>query len=93
MLDQRPDEFDQRNLFLQAVLGLVSVSRRLDAALAPQSVAAEAVAPDDPWLLCVVGMVALRERVMAAVGGVAATRAANHAPPAGTRSAVREILR
>jgi hypothetical protein len=63
MLDERPNEFDQRNLFLQAVLGLVSVSRHLDEALSTSS-DDEPLPLSHPWLLCVLGMVALRERAM-----------------------------
>jgi len=59
MLDQRPDEFDHRNLFLHALLGMVSAARKLDSALERAGDAHRAPVPeDDPWLLCVLGMVA-----------------------------------
>jgi hypothetical protein len=91
MLDERPDEFDERNLFLQAVLGLVSVSRRLDCALTTTP-DAEPIPSDDPWLICVLGMVALRERVIAVLDGVPSTagptRELRHGP-----ATLTEILR
>ena len=82
MLDDRPDEFDRRNLFLQAVLGMVSASRRLDAALARESGEEAPVALDDPWLLCVLGAVAFREQAMAVLAGAEAAPDVLPAPPA-----------
>src|SRR5262245_5610236 len=61
MLDDRPDDFGARNLFLQALLGLISASRRLDAALAKTSPATP-VPLDEPFLLFVLGLVAFRRR-------------------------------
>jgi hypothetical protein len=64
MLDERPDEFDERNLFFIGLLGLVSALGRLDAALAREAPGA-AVPSDDPTLLCALGLVAFRRRLAA----------------------------
>jgi hypothetical protein len=95
MLDERPDEFDQRNLFLHAVLGMISASSRLDAALAEEPVTEAPVAPDDPWLLCVLGMVATRERVMTILGGLEPAGEARSAAATGSGRArpIERILR
>ncbi|WP_437960345.1 hypothetical protein WME76_12335 [Sorangium sp. So ce119] len=63
MLDERPDEFQDRNLFFQAILGLVSLCRRLDVALDPVSTDEPAPA-DEPFLLFMLGLVAFRQRAM-----------------------------
>lgn len=81
MLDDRPDEFDHRNLFLHVLLGLVSTFGRLDAlttapgtanasGAANAATSAPAVADDDPWLLCVLGLVAFRLRAMRHFDGI-----------------------
>ena len=64
MLDSRPDDFDGRNLFFWACLGLLSASRRLDEALAveiPEGV--EEAESTDPGLLAVLGAVAFRRHL------------------------------
>lgn len=71
MLDTRPDEFDHRNLFLHALLGLLSACRRLDeAAKARSDEAADPVPPDDPFLLFVLGMMSFRLRLGEALDAV-----------------------
>ena len=64
MLDSRPDDFEGRNLFFWACLGLLSASRRLDDALAAEipEGAAEAES-SEPGLLAVLGAVAFRLRI------------------------------
>lgn len=71
MLDSRPDTFDERNLFLHALLGMLSACQRLDEAVAvPAPGEEEPAAADDPWLLCVLGAVAFRLRLGAIVRDV-----------------------
>jgi hypothetical protein len=70
MLDERPDEFDARNLFFQAVLGFVSFSRRLDAAIERQA-PGEPAPEGDPFLLFTLGLVAFRRRAARWVEGAA----------------------
>ncbi|MFT3772740.1 MAG: hypothetical protein QM820_45705 [Minicystis sp.] len=94
MLDERPDEFDHRNLFLHALLGMISAGRRLDAAAAQTSnPEAPPVAEDDPWLLCVLGMIAFRERLAGHLDRVEAPSAVARAERPASRLAIREILR
>ena len=64
MLDSRPDDFEGRNLFFWACLGLLSASRRLDDTLAAEipEGAAEAES-SEPGLLAVLGAVAFRLRL------------------------------
>jgi hypothetical protein len=91
VLDDRPDEFDHRNLFFQAVLGAISAFGRLDAALAREFEAGAPVPIDHPWLLCVLGAVALREQAMTALEGTDANLSARPVAPA--LPPFREILR
>lgn len=70
MLDSRPDDFDGRNLFFWACLGLLSASRRLDDALAvdiPEGAGEAEIT--DPGLLAVLGAVAFRLRFSEVLGG------------------------
>lgn len=76
MLDTRPDEFDHRNLFLHALLGLISAGKKLDAALGSESPEAGlSITPaddNDDWLFCVLGMVSFHQRLHHHLGSVEA---------------------
>jgi hypothetical protein len=75
VLDDRPDGFDDHNLFLHGLLGIVSATRRLEAAVRPASAVDAPVPADDPWLLFVLGLVAFSGRLRAHLDAV-------EAPPA-----------
>ena len=95
MLDARPDEFDHRNLFLHALLGMLSACRRLDAAAQETSDPEEAPVPlDDPFLLGVLGMMSFRTRLGVALDAVPfrAPEEATKASDKGT-IALRRMLR
>lgn len=91
MLDSRPTAFDDRNFFFHGLLGLISLSRKLDVALAVESPPdADSVPPDNPWLLCVLGAVAFRTKLAETL----ATAAPDLPPPApSSASDERESLR
>jgi hypothetical protein len=74
ILQRRPDDFAHRNLFLQVTLGLVSCARRFDALLEAHALPGagppqDDAEPGDP-LLFVLGLVAFRSRLMAAVEAI-----------------------
>ncbi len=80
-LAARRHAFDGHNLFLQALLGLLSGSARVGALLAHHGGTPRGVAPvtvdDDPLLAAALGVVALRERLLLHVG-TALERPAEH---------------
>lgn len=72
MLDRHADVFADRNLFLQSVLGALSLTRRLDAALLPTVSAAADIPTDaaaltptrEAVLLALLGAVSLRHTLV-----------------------------
>lgn len=94
MLDSRPDAFDDRNLFFHALLGLAAAGEQLDRALAVAAPDGEAtVPPDHPWLLCLLGAVAFRQRLAAIVASAVPDRADAAGDPGAERAPLRELLR
>jgi hypothetical protein len=78
VLHRQSDEFDDRNLFLQVVLGLLSLAERFDAALAraaPEPVATDSAGVMDgaPHLMDValLGAIATGRRLRAQLAGAA----------------------
>lgn len=96
---RRPD-FAGQNLFLQAVLGLVSASRGLGGILARHSDADGASAPidvaSDPALAAALGVVALRERLLLHLASALSAPPpiqASEPPAAASPRALRPLLR
>lgn len=86
MLHRESDEFDERNLFLQVLLGLLSLAERLDAALArdaPEHVPAGTdrvgSGPPHPLDLALLGAIATSCRLREQLAGVVS--ASPEAPP------------
>ena len=84
MLHKVDDEFDDRNMFLQVTLGLISVCAQCDRlmgrygfAAAPDANLVAATPAEDPVLNSLLGLVALSQRIMARLDTV---RAAAPAP-------------
>lgn len=102
-VDERRADFEEQNFFFLAVLGLVSASRRLEHLLAAHgcspggsvSLVPDSV-EDDPLLCAVLGVIALRDRVLLHLGSalcgapVARPRSAREPRPLRTP---RELLR
>ena len=66
LLDDRPDAFRERNLFFWAALGLLSSGERLDGLLDRHGdTPPETPDLDDPTLLAILGLVALKEAAQA----------------------------
>ena len=74
ILQRLADDYDQDSGPLLLLLGLVSAARRLDRALAaaPRQLAPDEPAPD-PTLLAALGVIALRERLLARLDRVETT--------------------
>lgn len=92
MLHRESDEFDERNLFLQVLLGLLSLAERLDAALArdapePVPAGADRVGSGTPHALDLglLGAIATSRSLREQLAGVLS--ASPEAPP----SAVAEV--
>lgn len=92
MLDERPDEFEHRNLFLHALLGMISAGQRLGAAIEPGDPSADPAPLEDPWLLCVLGVVAFHSRLKDHLAQVEAPLAPP-APVPAARPPLRDLLR
>lgn len=91
ILEQRPNDYVQRNLLLQLTLGLLSAAELLDALLArhvPPAGGAEEDEPE-PAALVILGMIAFGERLRAAL---ADTRAPP-TPPGAPERRISELLR
>lgn len=94
MLNEKPNEFDERNLFLQALMGLLSATQRLERAIeASPDPDAEPVPEDEPFLLCVLGFVSFREKLHSALASVPVVGEAREAPPVRHTMRARELLR
>ncbi len=69
LLHNLSDEFEDRNVFLQFTLGLISACERLDAIVdqygAPATTGESPLDDDDPCLHATLGLIALSRRVMA----------------------------
>ena len=93
-LHKLDDEFDDRNLFLQVALGLVSACAQFDSLVAlhgsvaaASALPAAARSPDDPVLDALLGLVALSQCLMAHLN--AARSAAPAEAPAAAAPAAR----
>ena len=94
-LDEHHDQFDDRNVFLQVLLGLVSGGRTLEMLLmahgpAPVAPEAERAAQLDAFLDAVVGLVSLSQGLnrhldAAAASAADAAAAPSVTPPASLR--------
>jgi len=63
VIDQQQPDFDGRNPVLWLGLGVLGAGRRLDALLDRPDGTGPRVAPDDPVLLAVLGLISLRRTV------------------------------
>lgn len=97
MLHARGENFDERNPLTLLVLGLLSLGSRLDGLLA-----AHPGEPDDapdpgdghPWDDAVLGMIALRERLLGHLeAGCPVPATQVDEPPVRARGRPREVLR
>jgi hypothetical protein len=92
MLDERPDEFDTRNLFFGGLLGLLSALDRLDTILTAEPSEGAPVPEDDPVLMCALGLVAFRLRLRQHLQKLEHPDEAPPAPKA-PRPPLRDLLR
>lgn len=94
ILDQRPDAFEERNLFYWAVLGLVSATGALDGLLDRHG-RGDGAPPDlgDPDLLAVLGAVSLSQRIRAALPPAGPARAPDADDADADAPLPRELLR
>lgn len=98
ILDERADALDERDLVLHLAVGLVAASQWLDAALARHGRAAPgsddgAADGGGPALYGVLGLIAARQRAMAALAAARCPAAPDPAPPPSPRRELRGLLR
>ena len=99
MLHARGENFDERNPLAQLVLGLLSLGSRLDGLLAAHPGAPDdAPSPSDghPWDDAVLGMIALRSRLLVHLEAgcpVPAGDDGSGVEPVAVRGRPREVLR
>jgi hypothetical protein len=105
VLHRQSDEFDDRNLFLQVVLGLLSLAERVDAAVAraaPEPVATDAAGVTNgaphPMDLALLGAIATGRRLREQLAGAAPMPPAAppptvaHTPPPGPETLRRLLI-
>lgn len=97
MLHARGENFDERNQLAQLVLGLLSLGSRLDGLLAAHPGGqGDAPSPSDghPWDDAVLGMIALRARLLEHLeAGCPVPAPRRDEPPVLARGRPREVLR
>lgn len=98
-LDQRIRDWDDGNLFFQAVVGLASFSSDLQGLLdryvpgAPPREGDPVIRPDDPFVLALVGAVHLQAKVDAALAEAGDGRDLPASASPGGRAPLRTLLR
>ena len=98
ILAERADALDERDLVSYLALGLVAASQWLDAELARHGRAEPgrgdgAAGGGEPALHCVLGLIAVRQRAVAALAAARRPAAPEPAPPPPPRRELRGLLR
>jgi hypothetical protein len=99
LIDERRPHFEDHNYFFQALLGVVSLGDRFDEVLRdhgtspfPTPIAIEEVSEDE-FLCAMLGLVALRRRLLELVESAARTQRSHDAPAPQRRNGTASILR
>ncbi len=94
VLHARSDNFDERNPLTHLVLGLLSLSRRLDALLIAHPGEPGAAEDAHPWDDALLGLLAVRARILGHLeAGCPEPDLPDAAAPVTARGRPREVLR